>query len=219
MRYLHATALLAGVLSLEAQADFIIANTTSCYGAFPMNACKDGVQVITEGTDFNTSFSCDKLWHAQDNSYVKKHSASSISTNFSSTGNVCDGGPLFFSRNYTTNSVNGTFDIYKGKDDSGDRIGQCEYMEAKMFESKRRCSQLLGTMFYIAEYRCNTTACGGDSSTTSSQSTTSVSLTTSASSTASSLATYSSTTSSSAITSSSSPSSASTSGFSTMTRP
>ncbi|KAF2207540.1 hypothetical protein CERZMDRAFT_102225 [Cercospora zeae-maydis SCOH1-5] len=122
MHYFHITALLAAIVCFRVHADFIIANTTSCYGAFPMNQCKTGVQVITQGTKFNTSFSCDRLWHAQDHSHVKKNSASPMSANFTSTGNVCDGETLFFSQNHTTHSVNGTFDIYKGKDDSGDRI-------------------------------------------------------------------------------------------------
>ncbi|KAM3423997.1 hypothetical protein BST61_g1389 [Cercospora zeina] len=218
MRDLHVTALLAATSSLGVQADFIIANTTACYGAFPMNQCKTGVQVITQGADFNTSFSCDKLWHAQDYSHVKKNSASPMSANFTSTGNVCDGESLFFSQNHTVPSVNGTFDVYKGKDDSGDRIGQCEYMEARMFESKRRCSQWLGTIFYIAAYRCNTTACGGDSSTTSLPSSTTfssstIALASTVSSSSSSLASSSEPTS---VTTSSTP--ASTSGFSTRTR-
>ncbi|KAI5358130.1 hypothetical protein Slin15195_G064570 [Septoria linicola] len=168
MQHLILVATVLAIAILGTGTDFIIANTTVCYGAFPMDSCKTGVQVISQGVDFSTSLSCNGLC----DSYIKKNSAGPSASDFTSTGNMCDRGRLYFERNYTKSTVNGTFDIYQGLDASGYSLGQCEYMEAKIDESKRRCSQWLGTIFYVASYICNTTICGDDSLTSSSISST-----------------------------------------------
>ncbi|KAK4624598.1 hypothetical protein CLAFUW4_05794 [Fulvia fulva] len=200
-------------------ASFIIANTTSCYGEFFVGACFTSVQVISPGVDFNESFTCDKLHHAQSARYIKAGTAGPHSSNFTSTGDVCGEGRLYSQRNNTETSTNGTFDIFKGSDASGDSIGQCEYTGANITESKRRCSQLMGTIFFEGAYHCNTSVCGDNDSTpsftaASTTSTTSLYSTMSSSTTTDITATLSSGSATSSTTAGSGKSSASSSATS-----
>ncbi|CAK4034534.1 Hypothetical predicted protein [Lecanosticta acicola] len=141
-------------------ADFIIANTTSCYGDFFLGSCSDNVQVISNGVSYEEDFTCHKLYKAQTSRYVETNTAGAYADSFTSTSDVCGAGRLYFERNYTSDAVNGTFNIYKGTDSSGDSVGTCEYTGTNVTESKRRCSQLFGTIFYEGAYRCNTTLDG-----------------------------------------------------------
>ncbi|EME44875.1 hypothetical protein DOTSEDRAFT_33504 [Dothistroma septosporum NZE10] len=159
---------LLAIAARSVTASFIIANTTSCYGEFFVGACYNSVQVISPGVDFNESFTCGKLHHAQSARYIKSGTAGPHSSDFTSTGDVCGEGRLYFQRNYTATSTNGTFDIFKGSDASGDSIGKCETTGTNVTDSKRRCSQLMGTIFFEGAYRCNTTVCGDNGSTTTS---------------------------------------------------
>lgn len=131
------------LLATIAKSDFYLSNTTVCLGAFPVSQCTIGPQLITPGTDYNATFTCDKLWAAQDNSYVRNGTLGpSGSLHTYSSGDVCDKGVLRFVKDD---------EAYKVQDSTGAELGGC--VEDVGFN--RSCGEFFGRRFFGSTYKCS----------------------------------------------------------------
>ena len=130
--------------SLQTQADFFISNTTVCYG--PVSACiSSGAQIITGNTP-NKTFTCDKAFWAQDDSYIRNGTMGPGPGGIPHTfaDNVCGAGRLDFVKEG---------DGYFVEDKDGNHVGDCTLEVGHNMS----CDALLGGYGYFSMYQCNTT--------------------------------------------------------------
>ncbi|WPH01684.1 Hypothetical protein R9X50_00453600 [Acrodontium crateriforme] len=87
-------------LATFTSADFFLSNTTVCMGAFPIDNCYAGV-IVLSGTDYNKTYTCNDLWHAQDNAYITQGTAGPFgSWELESSHGVCGSRNLHFNMDF-----------------------------------------------------------------------------------------------------------------------
>lgn len=132
-----------------ASADFLIANTTKCMGAFPMNSCYQGAQVLA-GVDFNKDYTCDNLYDAENNRHLINGTAGETgSMNFYSDP-ICNSGRLFFVKEP---------DAYMVFDENEQHVGDCTPPARDQDVSRRHCSLWVGADFFESTYLCVSSIC------------------------------------------------------------
>ncbi|KAF2768949.1 hypothetical protein EJ03DRAFT_327907 [Teratosphaeria nubilosa] len=140
-------------LSLTA-ADFLLSSTTICMGAFPLQTCIQGPVVLSDAGNLNDTFTCDKMLHAEDTSYVYN---GTMNGDFLFSNNTCGMEALHFERNW--NSVTGETSGYLGFDRLiGTQVAECVHNTT----GSRHCNQWVGATFFnqsqycSSELSCNT---------------------------------------------------------------
>jgi hypothetical protein len=128
-------------LATTAFADFFLANSSICFGAFPLEHCTIGPNVLT-GISNETDFVCPKLMHAEDNAYMWNGTAGPF------------GSPNLYSNNPCNNAGNLHFikdgNGYFAEDASGSTIADC--IEDNSFN--KSCSVWIGAYFFEVAYKC-----------------------------------------------------------------
>lgn len=133
-----------------ASADFLMSNTSICMGAFPISNCYTGPVVIT-GTSNTTDFTCPKLRHAEDYSYITNGTVGPHGDNVAWSDNVCGNGRLKFVQYYDTeNGGNGT---YYAEQEDGTHVADCKQVEDERSLFKH-CDMWIGALFFTSVYNC-----------------------------------------------------------------
>ncbi|KAK5122977.1 hypothetical protein LTR85_003543 [Meristemomyces frigidus] len=160
MHFLHLTLLAA--LTTLASADFLMSNTSICMGAFPFANCYGNTYhcprptgpVVITGTSNTTDFTCAKLMHAEDHSYITNGTAGPHGDGVVHSKNVCGNGKLKFVQ--YLNETNGGNATYYAEKEDGTHMADCQQVEAAESLS-RHCNQWVGALFFTSMYNCTGT--------------------------------------------------------------
>jgi hypothetical protein len=155
MHSTFALIVLVAALTSTVSADFFLSNSTICMGAFPMQGCRSGPNVFS-GVSNVTDFTCNKLMHAMDYSYVHNGTAGPTGTPNLYAKNVCGAGDLVLSKQYDTSGKDAG---YVAKDASGKQVATCQ-LDPSQFT--KHCPVWIGAFFFETEYMCksDTINCG-----------------------------------------------------------
>jgi hypothetical protein len=122
-------------------ADFFLANSSICMGAFPLDHCSSG-PVVLSGVNNVTEFTCPKLKHAEDNAFIWNGTAGPTGSPNLYSHNPCnDAGDLHFIKDGSG---------YFAEDSKGSHVADC--VEDNSFN--RSCSVWIGSFFFEVAYRC-----------------------------------------------------------------